>query len=121
MTRVVLADQPHVRGALRLLLRHEVAIEVVGEAGDADELLARVRTTRPDVVLLAWDLRGVAQPSAALGALTRAAGASPPKVVVLCSRPEDVAAAVSAGADAVVSMTDPPEQLLAALAAVSGS
>jgi DNA-binding NarL/FixJ family response regulator len=50
--RVVLADDTVLlRAGVAELLRLE-GFEVVGEAGDADELLALVRTERPDVALV---------------------------------------------------------------------
>lgn len=117
MTRVLLADDPPARAALRLLLRHQRGFELVGEAGDAAALLAGL-ATGADVVLLGWPLRG----AGSAGRLVEAVRARPgrPRVVVLCSRPEDAAAAAAAGADEVVSKGDPPEQLLAALGARPG-
>ncbi|MFE5673245.1 response regulator [Agromyces sp. NPDC056523] len=53
MIRVALADdQVLVRAGFRALLEAEPDIEVVGEASTGEELLALVRTTRPDVVLM---------------------------------------------------------------------
>ena len=43
--RLVLADdEAMLRRGLRVLLEHDGAIRVVGEAGDGDELVAAVRT-----------------------------------------------------------------------------
>ncbi|MBK0870313.1 MAG: response regulator transcription factor [Saccharopolyspora sp.] len=51
--RLVLADdEAMLRRGLRVLLEHDGAIRVVGEAGDGDELVAAVRTHQPDVVLV---------------------------------------------------------------------
>jgi len=51
--RVVLADdQGLVRAGFRVLLESDPGIEVVGEAADGAAALARVRATRPDVVLM---------------------------------------------------------------------
>ena len=59
MMRVLIADdQPQVRSALRLLLRQDPAMVVVGEAGDAEEALKLAATRTPDLVLLDWELPG---------------------------------------------------------------
>jgi DNA-binding NarL/FixJ family response regulator len=51
--RVVLADdQSLVRAGFRALLERADDIEVVGEAADGDQVVAVVRRTRPDVVLM---------------------------------------------------------------------
>ena len=53
MIRVLLVDdQALLRAGLRALLAAEEGIEVVAEAGDGEEALARVREQRPDVVLM---------------------------------------------------------------------
>ena len=111
--RVLLADdQSKVRSALRLLLEQEPELSGVGEATDADELLAQVGTFRPDIVLLDWELPGLQAPDmlSALRALCPYL-----KVIALSGRPEARQAALAAGADAFVSKGDPPEQLLAAV------
>ena len=52
-TRVVLAeDQPMVRAGFRVLLDSRSDVEVVGEAATGAEALERVRTLRPDVVVM---------------------------------------------------------------------
>jgi DNA-binding NarL/FixJ family response regulator len=51
--RVVLADdQPLIRAGLRLLLDAEDDLEVVGEADDGRDAVARVRDLQPDVVVM---------------------------------------------------------------------
>jgi DNA-binding NarL/FixJ family response regulator len=53
MIRIVLADdQALVRAGFRALLDAEDDLEVVGEAASGDEAVARVRATRPDLVLM---------------------------------------------------------------------
>jgi len=53
MTRVFLLDDHEiVRRGLRELLEQEADLEIVGEAGDAQEAMSRIPPTRPDVALL---------------------------------------------------------------------
>ena len=114
--RILLADdKPEIRSALRLLLEDEAGLQIVGEVGDADELLASLGRACPDVVLLDWELPGLAGDSPP-GALRERC----PRLIViaLSSRPEARPAALSAGADAFVSKGDPPERLLSALRTV---
>ena len=115
--RVFLADdQAGLHSALRLLLEQEPGMELVGEATNADGLLPSVLATRPDLLLLDWELpelkaieggrRLLAHLHASLPAL---------HVLVLSGRPESNRSALAAGADSFVSKADPPENLLAAL------
>ena len=58
--RILIADdQSKVRFALRVLLERQAALEIVGEAADAEELLAQVAADCPDLVLLGWELPGL--------------------------------------------------------------
>lgn len=114
--RAVLADdQPKVRLALQMLLKHALDVKVVGEAGESEALLEQIRTIHPDLVLLDWELPGLS----AMGSLAVLREGCPKLlVIVLSGRPEVCEKALAAGADAFVSKIDPPEYLLAALRAV---
>jgi DNA-binding NarL/FixJ family response regulator len=148
--RVFLADkQAKVRSALRLLLEQEPGLSVVGEAAEAEDLLAQVQRTRPDLVLLDWELPGFRDtnrrtaPSASSGqalrhgsgdVLTLPKGQSSGqrllsalhsadyhlKVIALSGHLEAREEALAAGADAFVSKGDPPERLLTTLHTVAG-
>jgi DNA-binding NarL/FixJ family response regulator len=119
--RVLIADdQPQVRSALRLLLKQEPGVTVVGEAEDTQQALELAAGQRPDLVLLDWELPGpwAGQPlkntdQCLLPALR--ARCPQVKVVALSGRPEARRAALAAGADAFVSKGDPPERVLAAV------
>jgi len=114
--RILLADyQARVRFALRALLDQQPGLTVVGEAGEAAEILSQVMAIQPDLILLDWDLRGSA--FELLPALYRVCPAL--KVIALSARPELRSAMLAAGADAFVSKTDPPERLLAAIQAMA--
>ena len=112
--RVLLADdQPKVRFALRVLLDRQEGLEVVGEAGDAENLLALAEVTHPDLVLLGWELPGLVT-ERTLSALHELCPGMP--VIALSGRPEARQAALAAGVKTFVSKTDLPECLLMAIA-----
>ena len=95
--RVVLAEQrPAVRSALRLIVTDAVGMQVVAEVAEATELWSRVQTSKPQVLLLDWDM--VATQA---GALVAALHATWPDlyIVALGGRPEAEADALAAGAD----------------------
>jgi DNA-binding NarL/FixJ family response regulator len=109
--RVLLADdQPKVRLALRVLLRLQPDLKIVGEAIDAEDLLTQTASTSPDLVLLGWELPSLATAGAVSPLRTLCPDLS---VIALSGRPESRPAALAAGADAFVSKIEPPERLLA--------
>jgi two-component system response regulator DesR len=111
--RILLADDQHrVRFALRVLLERQPGLSLVGEAVDARDLLVQAKDTRPDVVLLDWELPG--QAANLLRTLREVCPCT--AVIALSGRSEARKAACAAGADAFVSKIDPPERLLAAIA-----
>ncbi|NLE43726.1 MAG: response regulator transcription factor [Chloroflexi bacterium] len=113
MNRVLLADsQSRVRFALRVLLERRIGIQVVGEAGDAYEMMTQVEMTAPDILILAWELPGLAE-QGLLAPIRHRFPRLP--VIALSGRPEALHAAIEAGADAFVSKADPPERLLQAV------
>ena len=117
--RILLADdQPKVRLGLKLLLEQEWRASVVGEAAEAESLLALAEVTQPDLVLLEWSLQDSAE-SVYLTALRQACPRA--AVIVLSAQPGAEQVALAAGADAFVSKADPPEQLLAAISFVARS
>lgn len=115
--RVLLADdQAWLRSAIRLLLEQQIDVETVGEAADAQHLRREAMISRPDLVLLDWELPGI-QVAGQRHALLNDLRKDNPKlqIIVLSGLPESSRAAIAAGANAFVSKADPPEQLLAAL------
>ena len=111
--RILFADvQPKVRFALRVLLERQAELEVVGEATDAEELLAQIKMTCPDLVLFDWGLPGLA----ARDSIAAWREIHPHLfIVALSGYPEARQAALAAGADAFVSKTESPEWLLKAI------
>ena len=85
--RVLLADDHTVlRAGLRSLISHETDMEVVGEAGDGQESLAKATELEPDVVVM-----DIAMPKAngleAISALRR--GGVKSKILVLTMYSEE--------------------------------
>ena len=87
MIRVlVVDDQALIRDSFRLILDLEPDIEVIGEAGDGREAVARTRELQPDVVLM--DVRmPVLDGLGATQALTRAGSAA--RVLILTTYDAD--------------------------------
>ena len=111
--RIMLADKRRkVRFALRALLERQTGMEVIAEAADAQDLLARVKEGCPDVVLLDWELPGMGA-NELLSALRQVCPDL--LVVALSGRVAARKASLAAGVDAFVSKGDPPERLLSAI------
>lgn len=113
MTTIVLADdQPEVRAALRLLIESVDGLAVVGEVGRGDALLAHILHTRPDILLVDWEL-----PKASMPDLARQIRSVDPRIriIALSVQPESLLAALAVGVDAFTSKGDPAEYLLAAI------
>ena len=108
--RVFIADpRAAIRVALTIFLELEPGLQIVGEASDSAELVPCLAASRPDVVLLEWEL--LTAPLADVLADLRAQELHP-WMVVLSSRPEVQPAAYAAGADGFVSKADLPGRLL---------
>jgi DNA-binding NarL/FixJ family response regulator len=119
MIRLGLAeDHTIVRWALREALNKADDIEVVGEAGTADETLKMIQDVRPDVLLLDITLpdRSGFDVLADLRQIETA-----PLVVMLTwhAEPSYTARALAAGAHGYVSKSVSPQDLLDAIRAVS--
>jgi two-component system nitrate/nitrite response regulator NarL len=111
---LVVDDHPLFRRGVTQLLALEPSIEVVGEArGHADALeLARARD--PDLILLDLNLKG----ESGIDVLRALKDDDPARRVVLLTvsdNPEDVMAAVRAGADGYLLKDAEPEALLASV------
>ena len=117
--RIVLADgESNIRYGLRVLLEERLGFEVVGEAADVRDLVAQVKAGCPDLVLLSWELPGLAGPD--LLPILRGV-CDEVYVIVLSGRPEARQASLDAGASTFVSKGESPERLLAAIGAAQRS
>lgn len=118
MSRVFIADaKPEERSALRNLLL-DLKLEVVGEAGDWPDTLAKAPKSQLELLLVEWDLLPV---DAGVEALAELRVACPNVIFValishLDSRQQ---AALSAGADAFISKSETPERVAEHLRAVA--
>lgn len=111
--RILLADdQVHVRSALQILLKQEPNLYVVGEASDAESLLAQARAVIPDLVLVDFELPGLKEKNV-ISMLHREFPWM--KIVALSTLLEKRTVAVNAGVDAFASKIDPPEVLVSLL------
>jgi DNA-binding NarL/FixJ family response regulator len=111
--RIMLADnRPKVRFALRALLERQSGLEIIGEAVGAQDLLARAEESCPDIVLLDWELPGMA-PTELVAKLRQAC--PDVLVVALSGRVNARKESLAAGVDAFVSKGEPPERLLSAI------
>ena len=111
--RVLLADdEARVRSALKLLLEQQPNWVVIGEADGSAGLLAAVRATQPDAVVIDWEL-----PDISTGELIADLRAIVPGLIIiaLSGRPESRRAALQDGANCFICKVEPPDQAVAAL------
>jgi DNA-binding NarL/FixJ family response regulator len=116
--KLILADDnAATRSALAFILSRRLGLKVAGEAASVEELAWLLNSGAPeaDILILDWDLPGLSQ---AIG-LTELRKLNPViRLVVISARADVRQQALDAGADAFVSMVEPPEALLAAIQAM---
>jgi DNA-binding NarL/FixJ family response regulator len=115
---VVADDQALVRGGFRMILAAQADIDVVGEAEDGAEAVARVEELRPDVVLMDVrmpELDGIAATRRIVGQGLAS------RVLVLTTFDEDqvVYDAMRAGASGFLLKSAPPAKLVDAVRTVA--
>lgn len=113
--RVMLADdQALVRGGFRLILDAEPDIDVVAEAGDGEEAVARAIETKPDLVLMDIRMPKLDGIEATRQLLTQL---DTTRVLILTTFDLDqyIVDAFRAGASGFLLKTAPPHQLIAAV------
>ena len=118
--KILLADpHPEVQSALRLIINRIPEVTGVCEAGSLVQLLAQCAQSCPDLILFDLNLvqpsRSRAQSLADLiSVLRRLCPGS--RVVVMSSRFEAEQEALAAKASGFISKTDPPDEVLSAIA-----
>jgi DNA-binding NarL/FixJ family response regulator len=115
MRAYIADDDPEVRRALRLLLEQKLGFQVVGEAAHTHGLVWLVESAQAGLVIIDWELPGRVD-ARLLGAIHQLAHA--PCILVVSTRSDLKETILAAGADAFATKCDPPEQLLAAVAAL---
>jgi DNA-binding NarL/FixJ family response regulator len=106
MERILLADDnADLRSALRLFLETRLDVELIVEARDMEHVLAQVEDTRPDCIILDWELPG--RPTRERVAVLRTLVPSL-KVIAFSARPESRQNALLEGVEAFVCKTESP-------------
>jgi DNA-binding NarL/FixJ family response regulator len=112
-------DHPVVREGLKRILGEQSDIAIIGEAATGDEVLAALRTTAPDVLLL-----DIAMPGTRFVDVLKRLKADHPRVAVLVLSvyPEDQFAlrAFRAGARGYLTKDHAPRQLVTAIRHIHG-
>jgi DNA-binding NarL/FixJ family response regulator len=117
---LVVDDQALVRAGLSMILNSEPDIEVVGEAVNGEDAIARVAALNPDVVLM--DIRmPVMDGIAATAAICGDDSPEPPKVLMLTTFDLDdhIHSALRAGASGFLLKDTPPDELIKAVHVVA--
>lgn len=120
MIRLLIADDhPVVRAGLVGLFGDEPGFEVVGEAADGVEAVARASATRPDVVLM--DLRMPNLDGVRATARIAELPAPTPRVLILTTYESDdqILAAIEAGAAGYLLKAAPQEEIVAGIRSVA--
>jgi DNA-binding NarL/FixJ family response regulator len=119
VTRVLIVDDhPIFRDGLAGLLATVPEVEVVGTAGTAEEALAALQATQPDVVLMDINLPG----ASGVEATGRASQVAPSTAVLMVTMVDDddsVVAALAAGARGYVLKGASGKEITAALRTVA--
>jgi DNA-binding NarL/FixJ family response regulator len=111
--RVLLADdQIEVRLALKILLGQESGLDIVDETGELANLLIKTKESRPDLVLIDWELSNL-RVSDIIPVLRYLHPEL--RIIAMSGRPEASDAAIAAGVDAFVSKGENSEKLLEAI------
>lgn len=116
--RILLVDdQALIRLGFRMVLDAEADLEVVGEAGDGSEAIARAATLRPDVVLMDVRMPGI-DGIAATDAIVRSHPDTHVLVLTTFDLDEYAFAAIRAGASGFLLKDAERHELLSAVRAV---
>jgi DNA-binding NarL/FixJ family response regulator len=117
--RLLLADDhPVVRKGILSCLMRQPGLEVVGEAGDGDEALAKAKELTPDLVLMDVDMPGL-NGLAVTEVLRKELPQTRVLILSMHSSPEYAMRTMEAGARGYVLKEASPEELLRAIQTVN--
>jgi two-component system, NarL family, response regulator DesR len=97
------------RSALALLLETRLNASIVGESYNMENLLNDLKRYRPDIVILDWELPGTPK-NDRIAYLHKFYPAL--KVVIIGTQPEMAEQSLALHADAYISKSEPPEQMV---------
>ena len=115
---LVADDHPIVREGLVAILSTQADFQVVGEAGNGDEVVRQVETLHPDVILLDLEMPGV-DGVEALGLIRQAHPGTQAIIFTAFDTDERILAAVRAGAKGYLLKGAPKSEVLRAIRAVA--
>ncbi|TWT81403.1 Oxygen regulatory protein NreC [Planctomycetes bacterium CA13] len=108
--RVVVASQHRpTRSAIAVLIEAQSDLELTGDVADFTDLLANIKSKRPELVVLDWDVLGKRIDT--LQALLELFD-EPPLIIALSVHEEARSAAFDSGVAGFAFKGDPPSQLL---------
>lgn len=115
MTRIVLVDDhPMMRQGIRQLLELQDDFEVVAEASNGEEALAKVAEYLPDMILMDLNMKGM-DGIQTVGALRQQGVGACILMITVSDNENDVIAALRAGADGYLLKDVEPEDLIKAV------
>ncbi|WP_022892882.1 response regulator [Agromyces subbeticus] len=116
---LVVDDQSLVRGGFRTILDSEDGIEVVGEAANGEDAIAKVAELSPDVVCMDVQMPGMDGLEATRRITADAASGAAVLVLTTFNREDYLFAALEAGASGFLLKNSSPEQLIEAVQVVA--
>lgn len=120
MTRIlVVDDHAVVRSGLILLLNGKHGIEIVGEAADGDEAIAKATELKPDVVLMDLSMPHGKDGLTATGELKKLLPDASVLILTMHDDDEYLFRAIHAGASGYILKSAPHEELLAAIGQIA--
>jgi DNA-binding NarL/FixJ family response regulator len=111
MLIVLAIENFDLRLSIELLLNEEPGVEIVGSASESEGLLALVKSSQPDMVVLSWDLPGSSGQE-----LLEIIDAQEfrPAIIVIGDSLHEKPQALNSGANAFITKGDSPDLLAAA-------
>jgi DNA-binding NarL/FixJ family response regulator len=116
---ILIADQRQkVRFGLQVLLREQLGYPVIGFAADASSLLVNLKSLKPDILMLDWNLPGM--PSVDLIRIIRE-NYPQVRILIMSANPDTKSDALSSGVDFYINKGEAPATLLKTLHDCSNS